>query len=95
MLAVVAGARTLILFVGMAAHDSSIGLSHAQGEAGRRGRFTVGGLILDPRLKGMNKINYSCGLKSAASSKLRVLTLRDESRQLMTFRLGLRVKAGA
>jgi hypothetical protein len=36
----------------------------------------------------LNKMNHSCGLKSAASSKLRVSTLRDESKYLMTIRRG-------
>jgi hypothetical protein len=32
----------------------------------------------------MNQVDHSCGLKSAASSKLRVSTLRAESKELMT-----------
>jgi hypothetical protein len=44
------------------------------------GVFWTPGFTQNPRLKAMNQITHSCGLKSAASSKLRVLTLRDESK---------------
>jgi len=38
----------------------------------------------------MNEANESCGLKSAASPKLMVSTLRDEPEWLMTLRAGQR-----